>query len=80
MFYHQRNADPEVIAPTFTILGNEVPFFCKGTMVADCSCSAALTAYERPYFGPRAVVEAEVQQGAGHDLNWSEPRRLATPK
>ena len=58
-----------IVVPTFTILGNEDPFFCKGTTVADCSSSAALTAYERPYFDPKAVVEAEVVPGAGHNLN-----------
>lgn len=55
--------------PTFTILGNEDSFFCRGTLVADCSSSAALAAFERPYFGPRAVVEAKVIPGAGHDLS-----------
>lgn len=55
--------------PTFTIDGDQDPFFCKGAVVADCSSSTALADYERPYFGPHAVVEAKVITGAGHDLN-----------
>ncbi|GAA5175031.1 alpha/beta hydrolase [Pseudonocardia eucalypti] len=55
--------------PTFTINGDQDAFFCKGPVAADCSSSAALANYERPYFGPHAVVEAKVIPGAGHNLN-----------
>lgn len=55
--------------PTFTINGDQDPFFCKGAGAADCSSSAALANYERPYFGPHAVVEAKIIPGAGHNLN-----------
>lgn len=63
------SASKRINVPTFTIVGDQDRLFCAGAVGADCSSSEALANFERPYFGPHAIVEAKVIEGAGHDLN-----------
>ena len=67
--YTFRTESKRINIPTFTINGTEDPFFCKGIEVADCRSERALADFERPFYGPRAIVETALVPGAGHDLN-----------
>ncbi|MFI2238490.1 alpha/beta hydrolase [Streptomyces chrestomyceticus] len=53
--------------PVLLVAGDRDPFFC-GAGASDCSSDAALAAFEKPYFGPRATVRAAVEKGSGHAL------------
>ena len=55
--------------PSLTVLGDQDSIFTGGIGTADCSSDAALAEFERRFYGPKAVVEAAVIRGAGHDLN-----------
>ena len=54
--------------PVLTVNGDADTFFC-GPLAADCSSDEALAAFERPFYGPNAKVEAMVIPNGGHDIN-----------
>ncbi|AJC62128.1 alpha/beta hydrolase [Streptomyces sp. 769] len=60
-------AAKKINVPVLLVDGDQDPFFC-GEGAADCSSNAALAAFEKPYFGPRATVSAAVETGSGHAL------------
>jgi pimeloyl-ACP methyl ester carboxylesterase len=62
--------------PVLTVDGDQDPFFC-GLLAANCSSDQALANFERPFYGPRATVEAYVIHGGGHDINLERTAPLA---
>ncbi|BCJ49691.1 alpha/beta hydrolase [Actinoplanes sp. NBRC 14428] len=54
--------------PVLVVVGRQEPEFCNGLTSADCSSSEALTADERPYYGPDATVDALVVPDANHNV------------
>lgn len=54
--------------PSLTVIGDRDTIF-TGWGAADCSSTAALAEFERPFYGPDATVEAMVIPGGGHDIN-----------
>ena len=62
----RRSTDIDI--PVMVVIGQQDAEFCGGLTGADCSSSAALTAEERPFFGPGAVVDGLVVPDAAHDI------------
>lgn len=68
------NLSKNINVPTFTINGQEDPFFCRAASLLpdhplqapDCSTAQTLANFERPFYGPNATVEAAVVPGTGH--------------
>ena len=54
--------------PVLTVLGDRDRFFARRD-AADCSSEAALTRFERRYYGPGVTLESAIVPGAGHNLN-----------
>lgn len=71
---HSRNIN----IPVFAVNATDEPFYCNGLLTADCSSAAALVGSERPFYGPRATLEALVVPNAGHavTLARSAPQTL----
>jgi pimeloyl-ACP methyl ester carboxylesterase len=72
------NHSREINIPILAVNGGDDPLSC-GPLSADCSSSAALIASERPFYGPRATLDAIVVPNAGHDVTLarSAPQTLA---
>jgi pimeloyl-ACP methyl ester carboxylesterase len=60
------NESKKINIPTLTVNGQLDPFFCGG-LAADCSSGDALAAYEKPFFGPQAIVKGYVVPGTSHN-------------
>jgi hypothetical protein len=63
--------------PVLDVNGQNDPLFCSAG-AADCSSSAALAAWERPFYGPDATVQADVLPDTGHDVQLSDSSPQAT--
>jgi len=66
--YLLNNVSKTTNIPVLTVNGDADTFFC-GTLAADCSSDEALAEFERPFYGPKAKVEAMVIPDGGHDIN-----------
>lgn len=66
--YLANNPNKTTNIPVLTVNADKDPFFC-GPLAADCSSDQALANFERPFYGPNAIVEAATLQGGGHDVN-----------
>lgn len=60
------NESKKINIPSLTVNGQIDPFFCQG-IAADCTSGETLAAYERPFYGPQATVEAFVVPGTSHN-------------
>jgi pimeloyl-ACP methyl ester carboxylesterase len=53
--------------PVFALVGSEDDLFCG--ILVDCSSAASLYAFESTFYAPEACLQADVVEGAGHDIN-----------
>lgn len=69
--YSLLNVDRTWNKPVLTVTGQQDQVLC-GFLTADCSSSDSLAAYEKPWYGPQATVEAYAVPGSGHDVQLQE--------
>lgn len=60
------NVDRTLNIPVLVVTGNQDLLFC-GIAAADCSSERALVEHERPWYGPKARIEAYVPPNTGHN-------------
>ncbi|HEV3355893.1 MAG TPA: alpha/beta fold hydrolase [Pseudonocardiaceae bacterium] len=65
--YNVLNVDRTLNIPVDEVVGAGDPFIC-GLLGPSCSSSAALAAFERPFYGPNATVVGYLAPNSGHDL------------
>lgn len=65
--YNVLNVDRTLNIPVDMVVGQHDPFIC-GLLGPSCDSSATLATFEKPFYGPGAVVEAYVVPNTGHDL------------
>jgi pimeloyl-ACP methyl ester carboxylesterase len=58
-----------ITVPVLAIVGQHDDLICGGATGSDCSSSAAFLAQERPWYGPKAELEAVIVKDNGHSLN-----------
>ncbi|WP_226352195.1 MULTISPECIES: alpha/beta hydrolase [unclassified Pseudonocardia] len=66
--YLARPESRSIDVPVLTVNGDQDSIFCS-VGASDCSSAEALAAQEARYLGPRAVSEAVVLPGGGHDVS-----------
>jgi len=71
------DANQDTNIPVLDVTGQDDPLFC-GAGAADCSSSAALAAWEKPFYGPDAIVQAYAVPDTGHDVQLSDASPQAT--
>jgi hypothetical protein len=75
--YPLDGVDRNLNIPVFDVIGDRDPFFC-GLNAGDCTTSAAMAAFEKPFYGAGATVQALVLPNTGHDLTLERTSPQAT--
>jgi pimeloyl-ACP methyl ester carboxylesterase len=75
--YAVDDANRNTNIPVLDVTGQHDAYFC-GLGAADCSSSAALAAWEKPYYGLNSTVQAYAVPDTGHDVQLSYASPQAT--